>query len=262
MVNGTKRHYLLAVPPGYDGTRPVPLVFTFHGLGSNSQQQLRYSRWGQLGETEGFLTVSPDALGDKPRWDFLKSSTDPSSDAAFIDALLKELERTYCVDADRVYSSGMSNGSAVTFGLACRHEEPFAAYGSVAATFYVDAYCGGGPPTSIIYFHGTTDPVVPYSGGKVSVDAGESVSSAPDVLAQWAKHDGCGEPAKSKPAADVELTQWASCDDGSEVAFYSVIGGGHTWPGSVPVARLGPTTASIDATALMWAFFQAHPRRS
>jgi polyhydroxybutyrate depolymerase len=62
------------------------------------------------------------------------------------------------------------------------------------------------------------------------------------------------------PAADVRLTAWTGCAGGSAVDFYSVIGGGHTWPGSIPVARLGATTTSIDATALMWAFFQAHPR--
>jgi polyhydroxybutyrate depolymerase len=47
------------------------------------------------------------------------------------------------------------------------------------------------------------------------------------------------------------------------VVFYTVTGGGHTWPGGKPMtaAIVGKTTADVDATRLMWDFFQAHPLR-
>jgi hypothetical protein len=35
-------------------------------------------------------------------------------------------------------------------------------------------------------------------------------------------------------------------------------GKGHSWPGSSMPARI--TSQDVDATAVMWAFFQAHPR--
>jgi polyhydroxybutyrate depolymerase len=45
------------------------------------------------------------------------------------------------------------------------------------------------------------------------------------------------------------------------VVLYTVRGGGHTWPGGSPLPEwfVGRTTASIDATSLMWAFFSEHP---
>ena len=55
---------------------------------------------------------------------------------------------------------------------------------------------------------------------------------------------------------------WPHCTAGSAVVLYSVIGGGHTWPGS-PInlgGAFGATTRHVDATGLMLAFFARHPR--
>jgi polyhydroxybutyrate depolymerase len=41
--------------------------------------------------------------------------------------------------------------------------------------------------------------------------------------------------------------------------LYSIIGGGHTWPGAIPIPRLGLTTKQIDASSAIWDFFAAHP---
>jgi polyhydroxybutyrate depolymerase len=46
--------------------------------------------------------------------------------------------------------------------------------------------------------------------------------------------------------------------------LYTVVGGGHTWPGSPVVlsaAAFGPTTRSVSATRLMLGFFGEHPGR-
>ena len=51
---------------------------------------------------------------------------------------------------------------------------------------------------------------------------------------------------------------WTDCHEHASVTLYTVIGGGHTWPGS-PVSLsttvFGPTTHSISATGLMLSFF-------
>jgi polyhydroxybutyrate depolymerase len=45
------------------------------------------------------------------------------------------------------------------------------------------------------------------------------------------------------------------------VYFYTIHGGGHSWPGggSLPRIIAGTTNRDIDATAIMWDFFQSHP---
>ena len=60
----------------------------------------------------------------------------------------------------------------------------------------------------------------------------------------------------------VERLAYPDCPAGGTVERYRVVDGGHTWPGAIPVnlARLGPTSATIDATGLMLVFFDAHAR--
>jgi polyhydroxybutyrate depolymerase len=61
----------------------------------------------------------------------------------------------------------------------------------------------------------------------------------------------------------VRLDAYA-CAEGTAVDAYTIEGGGHTWPGGkqyLPKAIVGTVNRDVDATALMWAFFAAHPRQ-
>jgi polyhydroxybutyrate depolymerase len=52
---------------------------------------------------------------------------------------------------------------------------------------------------------------------------------------------------------------------GTEVAFYTIEGGGHAWPGEdrAPLAfrHAGNTPRDFDAGAVIWDFFQRHAKR-
>lgn len=253
-VDGLQRTYVVHVPPGYDGRRALPVVYLFHGLGSNAAQVLTYSGFPTVADERDFIVVAPQALEPRREWDVMATADQPRSDAAFWLQLSERLGDEWCVDADRQYAAGMSNGSAVVFAMACRGGYPFRAYGGVSATFYDEAACGDAPPASFIYFHGTGDQVVPYQGGSTPIFPVRAVQA---VLADWADHDGCDRgPRRADVASDVERETWRGCDDGSRLQAYVIDDGGHTWPGAafeVPV--LGKTTSSVDATTLMADFF-------
>ena len=53
-------------------------------------------------------------------------------------------------------------------------------------------------------------------------------------------------------------SSYSRCAGGSEVVLCSIDGGGHTWPGGLPIP-LGKTSTSISATDTMIDFFLAHP---
>ena len=59
---------------------------------------------------------------------------------------------------------------------------------------------------------------------------------------------------------DVRRREYRGCADDADVVFYTIEGGGHTWPGGPPFPEwlLGKTTQNIDATREMWAFFSQH----
>jgi polyhydroxybutyrate depolymerase len=153
-------------------------------------------------------------------------------------------------------------GSAMTFALACAPQRTFAAFGGVALTLY-EPQCEQSPPAPIIYFHGTRDQVVRFGGGQ---PANEDVTlpSVPAAMRDWAQHNECTVTQTTDVAKDVRLREWTGCADDVEVDYYRVRGGGHTWPGTSPFIAdaveqsLGKTTQSVNASRLMWEFFQEY----
>lgn len=255
---GVARTYQLYVPRAYRGTTDVPVVFDFHGYGSNALQQMVYGNFMSLAERHNFLIVAPDGQGAARHFN-LNGEKGLQNDITMVSALLDHIESTFCVDTDRVFSTGMSDGGATTSVLACVASNRFAAFGAVAVEIY-RAGCGGTRPVSIMAFHGTADPVVPFNGGRVSCCGGAVIGSAPAAMAGWAAHDHCN-PAfvDTRLGSQVRRRTWSGCDGSSSVVFYMIDGGGHTWPGSIPVASLGLTTTQINASDTIWAFFAAHP---
>jgi polyhydroxybutyrate depolymerase len=234
-------------------------VFNFHGFGSTAKQQMVYGNFMPLAERDDFLIVAPDGQGEGINRHFnLTGERNLQDDLAMVQTLLDHIEATFCVDTKRVYSTGMSDGGAMTSFLACRASDRFAAFGPVAVVVFVPG-CAPTRPIPIAAFSGTDDPVVPFNGGQVHCCGGVSLQAAPDTMAAWANFNGC-DPAFTDNQLDTEVTQriWTGCT-GGEVVFYIINGGGHTWPGSIPVERLGKTTTQIDASATIWDFFKSHP---
>ena len=127
------------------------------------------------------------------------------------------------------------------------------------------------PRVSVVAFHGTGDPIVPYQGG--AYFSGEPIGRVlgvadakpvDDAAAAWAAFDGCGTPAaKSDVAADVQRFVWPDCPPNGDGA---ALPGRRWWPHLAGChcggrGRLGPTTTSIDATKRILDFFASHPRR-
>ena len=85
------------------------------------------------------------------------------------------------------------------------------------------------------------------------------LESKPVAMASWAAYDHCApEYTDTRLGSEVVRRKWKGCPPGSAIVFYIIKGGGHTWPGAVPVKALGLTTQQIDASAEIWKFFAAH----
>ena len=208
---------------------------------------------------KGWIVVTPQSrtIGTLKAWVLPALS---SVDVDFVAALVQSVPTTLCVDPARVFTTGISNGAGFSDALLCALPGTFAATAPVAGVNISHA-CGSGTPTaSVLAFHGTADPLVPYDGGKV-LDTNLTVPPVTDAVAGYATFDGCASPPQtSTVATDVTHTVYHGCAPGTAVELYSVLGGGHTWPGSPIDVPFGPTTHSIDATELILCFFAAHPR--
>jgi polyhydroxybutyrate depolymerase len=257
MFQNVARTYQLYVPPAYRGTTAVPVVFDFHGYGSNALQQMIYGNFEPLAQRNDFLIVAPDGqdTGSKRHFN-LTGEKGLQNDIAMVLSLLGHIKATFCVDSTRVYSTGMSDGGGMTSVLACLAPNQFAAFAPVAVQVFRPG-CAGTHPIAMVAFHGTADPIVAYNGAKAD---GVDLGSVPTTMAQWAAHDHCDvKYADASLGTQVQRRTWTGCDGTSSVVLYSIIGGGHTWPGSIPIAAFGMTTTQINASNTIWAFFAAHP---
>jgi polyhydroxybutyrate depolymerase len=264
LTGGQKRSYLLHVPKKIPSDRPMPLVICLHGFAEWPAHVMRLSHWNQLADEFGFLVVYPRGSGFPFCWrsggKFGKQEEQPQ-DVKFVSDLIDQLKKEYKIDEDRIYANGLSNGGGMAFVLACQLSERIAAIGGVAGAYELPwtEYKPRQPVPAII-FHGTVDPIVAFHG-----NSSGRFSSLPDIP-KWvqtlAEHNGCQtNPVPLPGSGSVSGVRYPGSTNNAEVIFYSVAGGGHTWPGGkeMPALIVGKTTPDIDATRLMWSFFTQHP---
>lgn len=260
-VGADSREYLLHVPASYDPASPAPLVISMHGAAVWPAHQMHTTGWNRLAEEHGFIVVYPSGTGMPKIW-HAQPSGDPMRDVKFIAALIDTIQSVYSIDSTRIYANGLSNGGAMAFVLSCALADRIAAVGTVAAAQALPfTWCADPRPMPAIFFHGTADRIVPYSGGS----SWASPRPFPGVLTwtgEWARRNKCNEtPVETQVATDVTRLQYSGCANDAEVVLYTIQGGGHSWPGGRPMPKwvAGATSMQIDATSEMWAFFREHP---
>ena len=260
--DGIERDYILYVPEIYDGSTAVPLVLNFHGFGSGASQQMFYGDFRDIADTEGFLLVHPEGttLIGNQFWNVgfpgLSSTID---DVGFTEALIDELATLYTIDLDRVYATGMSNGGFMSFLLACQLSEKIAAVASVTGSMTQDTFndCNAQLPTPVLQIHGTEDDVVLYNENNLSLPI-------PDVISYWVDHNNCETTPTTTTLPDVDVSDGSTIeysvyedgDNGITTEHMKVIGGGHTWPGSI--LNSAGTNQDIDASMEIWLFFSRY----
>lgn len=270
------RNYRLHVPPGYDPSRPTPVVLAFHGFGSNEKEMGVLTHLSEESDAQGFLVVyarglAAADLGQEPDPSFGAAGAwnagvccGPARDAqvddvGFVDTLLAELDTQVCLDTKRVYATGFSNGGFFSYRLACERSGQFAAIAPVAGVEGATP-CSPTRPVPVMHFHGSEDRTIEEQGGTAFFLTG-AYPSVTDTVAHWVARDGCtGEPRTTFQNGDSTCVSWERCAQGATVTRCGVQGGGHTWPGGPEIPGLGYTTKDLDATREMWRFFAAHPR--
>ncbi len=258
---GVERNYRLYVPAGYRPGTPTPLVLNFHGFGSNALEQERYSEYPAAADKYGFIVATPEGTGSPQEW-YLYGPVEQGyvDDFAFTGALIDELSATLCIDASRIYATGISNGGGMTSLVGCRLNDRIAAIAPVAGSPYAEGQCRGEGPMPIVAFHGTEDRLVPFEMGPDSGRLDLFNAGVRNNMHDWAQHNGCNLTLQTQRiASDMVLESYVGCKDGADVHLYIIEGGGHTWPGaSRDLPALGATTQSISATELSWRFFAEH----
>jgi len=109
----------------------------------------------------------------------------------------------------------------------------------------------------VMQIHGTVDATVPYAGNVLF----QPIES---VINYWIQFNNCDTIPMFNAVADIVTTDnciaehyvYEGGDNGVEVEFYKIIGGGHSWPGA-PI-NINTTNMDFSASKEIWRFFRKY----
>ena len=127
-INEKKRkfRYVYVIPKSYDPSKSYPVEFMLHGgLGDKSRWRPG-GKWWEKGRTYDKyekldqISVFPAAWRQAQWWE--------KDQAENLPAILRTLKKTYNIDDNRVYLSGVSDGGSGTFFFAFKQPSEWAAF--------------------------------------------------------------------------------------------------------------------------------------
>ena len=250
MVGGQARTAKVHVPPGYDPTKATPVVLNIHGRTQDAQAQANLTMAIAKSDAAGFVLVHPQSATSPTSWNSGSccepATTSNVDDLGYFHALLDELESRLCVDTDRVFAMGLSNGGYQSHTLACKMADRIAAIGPVAGLM-LQSPCSPSRPVAAMLINGTADSLSQYQY------VGQGVTF-------WANKNQCTTQMQTYNQGDVTCVTHGGCAAGADVVLCTVQDGGHQWPGGGTLPFLGKKSDHIIATDALWSFFVAHPR--
>lgn len=272
-----QRNFIIHTPTGFTNSTPVPVVLMLHGGGGNMNSAQGFTNLNSVSNANGFLAVYPEGYGVVPSGGFSWADGRGTSadiagidDVGFIDNLLDYLIANYSIDTNKIYICGFSNGGFMTQRLACQLNQRFAAMASLGSIMDTTLFANCNPLRAIpmMFVMGTDDPLVPYTGGVMNSNP-NPILSMETLVNFWKMNNNCltTNPPINLPDIDptenstVTVFNYTNCFCNSNISFYRINGGGHTWPGiEIPSYEViaGQTNEDIQASLELWNFFNAH----
>ena len=232
-VNRTYKQYL---PTGLDPqNEQVSLVIILHGLGGTSADMVG-AGFNYIADTARVIALYPqgktNAYGQNS-WNNGTGLSSTADDISFMNSLIDSMIVNYNVNPARVYVTGFSMGSIMSYHLACALNMRVAAIGCMSGTMstsdiqnYTPTYA-----TPVIHLHGTADGTVPYNSGALP-----TLSLVPETMAFWQNVHGCDATADSTRITDVaadnitiDRFRYDNCSPNGSLELWRLNGADHVY---------------------------------
>jgi polyhydroxybutyrate depolymerase len=303
MPKWTGRPYKLHIPPKISGR--MPLVLALHGGGGNREAQEKLTCpngdlnspkcLSALADRMGFIIAYPNGTGSldgceqDPKWCEVRTwnsgggvdgfncssgyaCTHAVDDIAFFKDLIADISSVVSVDSSRIYATGLSNGGAMSFRLACEMSDKIAAIAPVGAgnQFLTSGICNPNRAVPLLQIHGSGDGTWPYEGGYSNVGTLGLMYSVYYSITNWLQLNNCVSGAgesrwltdKVRDGTHVLYFENTRCKKNSEVVHYYIENGGHKWPDGYDYnPNLGLVSRQINANQVILEFFSRHHLR-
>jgi len=196
------RQYKVSIPNGYDTSKPMPLLFYFHGQDGGDKSE--DDKFVTIGNQEGFVVVSPKGMadgakrygtcagtstawnvGNAGRLDICTKECQPAlhisclhtanvsncnwatcyDDFHFFRTILASVKSQLCLDVSRIYATGASNGGMLLYSLQAQLPKgTFAAIVPWYGAFLLNMHQKPPSGTPVLHFHGLEDKTIPAEG--------------------------------------------------------------------------------------------------
>ena len=273
-VDGNARSFIVYLPTGYNNAGEMPLIFAIHGGSGTPEGMINIANFKTIADRDKVVLVYP--AGIQNNWNDGRPTTPNQlgiNDVSFFNQMCDYMINNYSVDGTKIYATGISNGGFMSSRLGCELSNRIAAIAVDAATIEATTIapnCNPGRPVPAIYIHGTTDPLVPFTGGTVSPGAGGTAISHFQAIDKWITINGCNTtptitdlPDIANDGTTIKQRVYSNSTNGSEVVSYVILNGGHTWPQGYQYANeafIGKTSQDMNACEVIWTFFKRFSR--
>ena len=249
---GRSRTYILHAPSGLTAGTALPVVIDLHGAGGNGKQQQGMSGFSSLADKEKFLAIFPDGVDGYWNVDDTCCGTagkEKIDDVGFLKAIITKLSTETCIDAERIYVSGFSNGGGLAHRMGCDAADVIAAIAPTATDLRTQP-CNAARPISMMEVKGVADSLEPYEGGVVGPAGGQYTDVGAKASQKlWADIDKCTGATTTN---DKYCESYTQCADGVEVDLCSLTNTDH----STYSNSLGFNVATVA-----WSMFKRQPMK-
>lgn len=265
-----ERVFHVYIPRSFNPSVRTPLIFAFHGFTNSCNDFLpdasgtcrtNQCQMSVQAERHGFLLVSPCGWTSTASWNAgTCCGLHANDDVQFTRDMVAAISARLCVDPDRIFSTGFSNGAMMSNRLACEARDLIRGVAAVAGPVVLrpgnaaglqlcdEAWNrrGGRRMMDFLAIHGTVDLVVPYGGN--------GALGFPDIrenFNRWARRSGCtGTSRQTLNRGAMSNQIFTSCGSASNVEIVTWAAGGHSWP------RVTSNPTNFDSAEYLVSFFR------
>lgn len=214
--------------------------------------------------SSGYVIVYPQGLAaDKgASWQGPSYAVSGVDDVKFVADLLAHFKSNYCIDTNKVFASGMSNGGGFVNTLACSDTgDQFAGFAMAAAALYTDNLSSNcNKKRAILESHGDNDTTIPYTGGS---GLGGNLPDVGQWTQRWGERACPGTYASSTSKTGYDIINYSCGGNANVVSHYHLKSpAAHCWPSSTGKnkdATNNPSTCGVakalDFTAVVLQWF-------
>jgi poly(3-hydroxybutyrate) depolymerase len=188
------RPFLVFPPKSWDGRRPLPVVFAFHGFHTSGRA---FESWVHFEDyvEDAAIVVYPEAQGMVWRLG--------GGELLYVDDMIATLENELCVDEAHLYAFGFSYGGKLVHELGCTRSGPLRAIAVADASWPDKHVTTCGRPIPVLITHRRDDDDEKIAWGRAAEERWQGINRCAadadvvDAAHGCTTHRGCTAPGET-----------------------------------------------------------------